>query len=110
MKLEERMEELRACAKVYAKAQATRVHLTEFRKSKKAILMKQAEREGYKTTAAQEREAYAHGEYIKLLDGLKEATQAAELARWELEIARMGSELWRTAQANQRAERKGYGA
>lgn len=110
MTLEERIEELRELAKVYAPAQANRVYLTEYRKTKKSTLMKQAEVNGVKAIAAQERDAYSDPEYHEVLLGLKEATQAAELARWELVIAQMGLEAWRTQQANQRAERKGYGA
>jgi hypothetical protein len=45
-----------------------------------------------------------------LLDGLKAATEKAEHCKWELKIAEMGAGLWQTAQANKRAEMKGYGA
>lgn len=108
--IEQRMAELRECAKRYATAQAQRVYLEQFRKSKKALLMRAAEQGGHKTSAQQEREAYAHEDYIALLEGLRVATEEAERCRWELEIARMGAELWRTQSANQRAERRGYGA
>lgn len=110
MTLEERMQELRELAGKFAKAEAQRQHLVEFRKSKKALLMIDAEKRGFQTSAAQEREAYASRDYIELLDGLKVATETAESARWLLKIAEMGAELWRTQQANARAERKGYGA
>lgn len=108
--IERRLTELRSLASKYAKAEATRTHIEEFKKSKLAILMKAAEREGFQTSAAQEREARAHPDYIELLDGLKDATEQAEEARWLLKIAEMGAELWRTQQASLRAERKGYGA
>lgn len=104
------MQELRKMADDHAEAQAQREYLSEFRKSKKAILMKDAEVDGFKTTASQEREAYAHADYLELLQGLKVATEKAVRLRWRLDIAKAGIELYRTQQANQRAERKGYGA
>ena len=108
--IERRLAELRDTAKKYAKAFATREHLDEFKKSKLAILMKSAERDGFTTAAAQEREARAHPDYIALLDGLKAAVEDSEALRWELKIAEIGAEVWRTQQASKRAERKGYGA
>ena len=54
----------------YAQAKADRTYLEEFRKSQKAMLMKDAEVEGHKTSAAQEREAYAHpGQVVRLQQG-----------------------------------------
>jgi hypothetical protein len=108
--IEKRLEELRTTAKEYAQAYANREHLDEFKKSKLAILMKQAETHGFATAAAQEREARAHPDYLALLEGLKAATEKSEALRWELKIAEIGAEIWRTKQANKRAERAGYGA
>jgi hypothetical protein len=84
-------------------------YLEHFRKSKHAILMREAEKLGHKTSAAQEREAYSHPEYQQLLDGLKAATELSERSRWELEIAKMGIDLWRTKEATKRAEVRAYG-
>ena len=108
--IEKRLDELRTTASIYAKYKAEADYLEHFRKSKHAILMREAELKGAKTSAAQEREAYAHPDYQLLLEGLKEAVEKAEKARWELEISRMGVELYRTQQANQRAEIRAYGA
>lgn len=108
--IERRLNELRALAGTYAKAQATRCYLEEFKKSKLAMLMKKYEKAGFKTSAAQEREALADQDYIGILDGLNVATEQAVKAHWELKIAEMGASLYQTQQANQRAERKGYGA
>jgi len=108
--IEARMQELRELAKRYSKAYATREYLEEFKRSKLAIMMKKYERVGFATAAAQEREARADQEYIDLLDGLREAVEQSEALRWELKIAEIGAEVWRTRQANIRAERKGYGA
>ena len=108
--VEQRMHELRVLASKYAKAQAERIYLEQFRQSKKAQLMKQAESLGTTAVGAQERDAYAHPDYVELLEGLRVATEEAERLRWELEISRMRIDLWRTQQATERAERRGYGA
>lgn len=106
--IERRLHELRETIDAHAAALAEKNHLDEFKKSKLAILMKQAEKEGHKTTAAQEREARAHPDYLQLLDGLKAATEESERLRWELELVRIRVSLYQTQQANARAERQGY--
>lgn len=103
-KEEARFAELEELALTYARAQSTVDHLSEFRKAKKAILMRHAEASGHKTAAMQEREAYADPGYLELLDGLKAATETALAAKWKLEIARMRFEWARTKAANRRAE------
>ena len=110
MILEQRLSELRQLAKDYGKWESKRVYLHEFRKSKKAMMMKAAECQGIKTTAAQEREAYASEEYQQVLVALETATNEAQRLRWELEIAREGIRAWQTESANKRAERRAYGA
>jgi hypothetical protein len=83
-------------ARHFAKAKAQR-------KSLKAILMKKS---GQDTVGAQEREAYAAEEYKELLVGLREATEIEEKLRWDLIAAQARVEVWRTEQANYRAEGK----
>lgn len=83
----------------YAKAKAERVYLEEFRKSKKALLMKSC---GESSVAAQEREAYSHEDYMKLSDGLKVAVEIEETLRWQLVSAQARIEIWRTQSANNR--------
>lgn len=113
--IEKRLDELRQCSKEYAKAKSERVYLEEFRKSKIAILMKKYACENgpngqlFSTAAAQEREARADPEYLELLKELKKATETEEKHRWELKISDWGIDLWRTKQANRRAEHKAYG-
>jgi hypothetical protein len=107
--IERRMAELRDLAGRFAKAYATREHLDEFKKSKLAMLMKQAERDGAATSAAQEREARANPQYLELLDGLRAAVEESEALRWQLKIAEIGAEVWRTRQSTRRAEMMGYG-
>lgn len=87
-------------APVYAKAKAERVYLEEFRKSKKAMLM---QAHGDKPIGAQEREAYAHPEYLALLDALRTAVEAEETARWTLVSAQARVEVWRSQEASNRA-------
>jgi hypothetical protein len=107
--IERKTQELRKLAGVYAKAEAERTYLEEFKKSKLSILMKGFELDGITTAAGQEREARAHPDYLDLLKGLRDATEAAEKARWELKIAELGAELWRTREASIRAEKRAYG-
>lgn len=109
-RIEVRLQELRTMSAQFATAYATRCHLEEMKKSRLAMLMKVAEVEGHKTTAAQEREARAHPDYIALLDGLRVATEESERLRWGLEVAKLGVGVWQTLNANERAERRAYGA
>lgn len=92
-----------ANAQKFAKAKAERVYLEEYRKSLKSILMKRSLEE---SIGAQEREAYAHQEYRDLLQGLKDAVEVEEKLRWDLIAAQARVEIWRTEQANLRAEGK----
>lgn len=108
--IERRLTELRDTAKAFAKAYAQREYLDEFKKSKLAMLMKQAEVKGHVSAAAQEREARASADYLELLEGLRDATEQAEGLRWQLKIAEIASEVWRTKEASKRAEKRGYGA
>jgi len=85
--LDKAVDYLRDNAGDYAISEAQLVYMSEYRKTIKARLMQDAELLGHKTTAAQEREAYAHPEYEKHLEALKEATEQRERARWMLVAA-----------------------
>ena len=87
----------------HAKAKSERIYLEEYRKSLKAMLMKQCMETAI---GAQEREAYAHADYRALLDGIKEATEIEEKFRWDLIAAQAAIDIWRTEQSNLRAEGK----
>ena len=87
----------------YAKAKAERVYLEEFRKTKKALLMKAAMSK-YEAVSAQEREAYAHPEYQELLKGLQAAIEIEEELKWKLEAARLRVEVYRTEEASARMQ------
>lgn len=87
----------------YAKAKSQRIYLEEFRKTKKALLMKDALERGIEAANAQEREAYAHPEYQELLQGLAAAIEVEEKLKWHLEAARIRCDVWRTEEASNRA-------
>ena len=84
----------------FAEAKANRVYIEEFRKSKKALLMNESVES---TVNAREQFAYSHPDYIKLLDGLKEAVRVEESLKWEMEAARLRVEIWRTQEATNRS-------
>lgn len=90
---------MRTEASKHAQAKADRIHIEQFRKSKKGLLMGDCEET---TMAAKEAWAYAHPEYIELLDGLKVAIQIEEEALWKMRAAQLTVEVYRTQQANAR--------
>jgi hypothetical protein len=90
-----------ANAKNFAKSKAQRIYLEEYRKSLKAILMKQS---GEAAIGAQERDAYAHSEYQKLLAGLREAVENEETLRWQLVAAQARIEVWRSQESTNRLQ------
>jgi len=88
----------------FAEAKAHRVYMEEYRKSQKAMLMKQALLEGRsKTSASAEVEAYADPSYLQLLEALKQAVENEERFRWGLISAQARIEVYRTQSANDRA-------
>jgi adenylate cyclase class IV len=87
----------------YAEAKAHRVYIEEYRKSQKAMLMKQALVEGRaKTSAAAEVEAYADPAYLQILEALKQAVENEEKFRWGLISAQARIEVFRTIEASNR--------
>jgi predicted esterase YcpF (UPF0227 family) len=90
-------------APLYSKAKATRMYLEEFRKSRKAQLMSQA---GTEVLGKQETYAYAHHEYIQILEGIREAVETEEKYRWLMTAAQARIECWRTEQYSARIEQK----
>ena len=90
-------------APIYAKAKADRIYLEEFRKSRKAQLMSQA---GTEVLGKQETYAYAHADYIEILEGIRQAVEKEEKYRWLMTAAQARIEVWRTEQYSMRAEIK----
>jgi hypothetical protein len=97
---------IRDNAPAYAKAKAERIYLEEFRKTKKALCMRAAESGGVNAISAQERDAYADPAYQELLLGLRAAVEEEERLRWLIVGAQAKIEVWRTIEANRRAEAK----
>jgi hypothetical protein len=108
MRPEEAAQTIRDKAPAYGEAKAQRVYLDEFRKSKKALLMKNALEMGYEAANAQEREAYADPAYLQLLKGLAAAIEKEETLRWEIEAARLDVEIWRTREATNRMQDRAH--
>ena len=90
-------------APLYAKAKSDRMYLEEFRKSRKAQLASQA---GTEVLGKQETFAYAHPEYIQILEGIREAVEKEETYRWMMTAAQAKIEVWRTQQYSARLEVK----
>lgn len=92
---------IRDNAKPFAQAKANRLYLEEFRKSKKAILMRVS---GEKVIGAQESYAYSHPDYIAVLEGIREAVEVEEHLRWQMVAAQARTEVWRSSEASKRIE------
>jgi hypothetical protein len=90
-------------APLYAKAKANRMYLEEFRKSRKAQLQSQS---GTEVIGKQETYAYAHADYIEILEGIKQAVEKEEKYRWLMTAAQARIEVWRTEQYSARMEMK----
>jgi len=109
MEIEALFQKWRDSVNEAAKAKADVVYLTEFRKSKKAILMQEAELNGHKTGQERESYAYAHPEYLELIKALREATETNEKFRWRMKIAEERIGIYRTHEASKRKEFGNYG-
>lgn len=70
------------------------------------MLMRDAEAEGHKSVAAQEREALGSPDYRDFLKTLRAAQEEAEKARWACKVLEWEVDLTRTAEASKRAELK----
>ena len=106
-KIERRFQHLDELAIQYAEAKAEMNYLDDFRHSKIAILMAEAETrnpEKFSSAVSQEREARRHPEYMELLKGRKAATEKAEYALWKLRNAHKRIDMWQTRQADERAK------
>jgi hypothetical protein len=54
------------------------------------------------TISGAEAEAYAHPDYVTLIEGLKEAVAKEEKLKWQLIAAQARIEIWRTTEASNR--------
>lgn len=85
-----------------SKYKAQRISYENYRKVLKAKLMKKAMLNGSTAVQAQEREAYSHPDYEKVVEAIQIATEEETRAYWELEMFRTEIDVWRTEQANNR--------
>jgi hypothetical protein len=108
MKPEDAAQAIRDKAPAYGEAKAQRVYLEEYRKTKKAMLMKDALKLGVEAANAQEREAYADPAYHQVLKGLAVAIEAEETLKWEMESARLDIEIFRTREATNRMQDRSH--
>ncbi len=90
-------------AEPYSKAKASRIYLEGFLKSRKAQLQSQA---GTEVLGKQETFAYAHADYIQILEGIREAVELEERYRWLMTAAQARISVWQTEQYNARLEIK----
>jgi hypothetical protein len=86
-------------AKRLAKAKAERIYVEEYRKTIKARLMKAS---GVESIGAQEREAYAHPDYERHLEAIRDAVEVEERLRWLMVAAQARTEVWRSQEASNR--------
>jgi len=94
-----RIERMGAAIAPAAKAKAERVYIENYMRCKKALLMQESTE---KTSVAKEMYAYSHPDYIALVDGLREAVEIEEKARWALEKFKVEFSHWQTCCANER--------
>ena len=97
--IEKSLDFIRDNAEKLAKAKAMRIYLEQFRKSKKALLFIDSPKG---TIQDKESYAYAHDEYLLLLDNLKIAVEEEEKLKWMMVAAQAKIEVYRTQQADNR--------
>lgn len=83
----------------YAQAKAERVYMEEYRKTLKAMLMRESTA---KSAVDREADAYANPKYIMHLNALRDAVEAEETHRWTLVAAQARVDVWRSQNAANR--------
>ncbi len=106
--IENALEFLRQSGKSYAQAKSDRVYLENFRKTKKALLKIEARLKGIKSDCECEDYAYAHPEYLEVLEGLKVATEKEAFLKHEIDRANLKFDKWRTEESTKRSELNAY--
>lgn len=99
----EALDYIRDNSQKYAMAKAYVTYMMEYRKSLKAILMRECTD---KTESAKESYAYSHPDYQTHLKALQQAVQEAEHLRWWMVGAEAKIEVWRSLEASNRIETK----
>ena len=98
--VEKAVDYLRDSSNEAAVATANRKYLDEFRKSLKALIMKE---HLDKPVTAQEREAYSDKRYLKHLEALRDAIHQDERHKFKRQAAEAKIMAWQTQSANMRA-------
>ena len=98
--VEKAIDYLRDNATAAAQSRANRIYMDEFRKSLKALIMKE---HAHLPVGAQEREAYADERYKKHLEAMKIAIAQDEQNRFMRVAAEAKIEAWPSFSANHRA-------
>jgi len=93
-------------APLYAQAKANRMYLEEMRKSVKAKLMKGCQET---VLGKQEIYAYAHPDYIEILEGIKAVVEQEENYRWMMAAAQARVEVFKVQEYTKRAEIRNIG-
>ncbi len=96
---EEALEKIITNSSKIAKSKAEKEYLEEYRKSKKASLVQQAKG----TVLEKESYAYAHPDYIGVLEGLRVAHEEYERRRWMMVGWQTTIDVWRTQESTRRA-------
>lgn len=103
--LDTALRHLRESAADAAQARANVKYLSEFLKTKRAML--KLKHTGVSNAAAEDA-ALAHPEYLEVLEGYKVAVEKDAFHTFKREAAAALVEVWRTEQANLRAEGRAY--
>lgn len=98
--VEKALDYLRDSAVDAAQTRANRIYMEEFRKSLKALIMKE---HADLPVSAQEREAYSDDRYIQHLQAMQTAVKQDEKNRFLRIAAEAKIEAWRSYSANHRA-------
>ncbi|WP_339674230.1 hypothetical protein [Dasania marina] len=104
LNVDECLNYIRKKASVLAEAKASRAYLPELRKCKKSMPMLDAETT-HGITVFGKQENYAHPEYIDLLQGLRVAIEQEAAIALRIKSVELKLDLYRTEQANLRAEK-----
>lgn len=97
--VEKALDWLRDHSEEAAKARAERIYMEEYRKSLKALIMKE---HADLPLGAQEREAYDDPRYREHLESFRTAVHIDEFQRFRREAASAKIQAWQTMSANNR--------
>lgn len=103
--MEQALDWIRDNANKFAQAKADRIYMENYLKTIEAGLCAEKAGDSVKT---QENHARTHATYVRQLQAIREAVQQEEAMRWLMVAAQAKIEVWRSQQANLRAEGKAF--